>query len=153
MNRFGDWISLKCKFKGNWSKGFVTATLLFCTGSMAVVGAMQSGLSGNHNMLFMKSVIDGTLAVFLTSTLGIGVLFSFVAVLLYEGLITLGADFIGTWIDAATITEMSAAGSLLLIGIGINLLDIKHIKVANMIPVIFMPWPLLKLYEGIIAMI
>jgi uncharacterized membrane protein YqgA involved in biofilm formation len=154
MNHLGEWAGRALNMgQGNFSKGFVTSSILFCSGSMAVIGAMQSGLSGNHNMLFLKAVLDGTFAIFMTSTLGIGVLFSFVPILVYEGLIAVGAGLIGVWLDATTITEMSAAGSLLLVGIGFNLLGLKQIKIANMIPAIFMPWPLLKVYDMVYGMI
>jgi uncharacterized membrane protein YqgA involved in biofilm formation len=154
MQSFGNKIGSKVKSENdNFSKGFVTAALLFCTGSMAVIGPMQSGLIGDHNMLYMKSVIDGSMSIFLASTLGIGVLFSAGPILLYEGLIAFGAGFVSRWIEPTTIAEMSAAGSILLIAIGLNLLDIKRIKVANLIPAVFMPWPLLSLYNFLVNMI
>jgi len=151
MHHFSGWISEKLNMeKSVFSKAFVSSSILFCAGSMAVIGPMQSGLSGDHTMLYMKSILDGTMAIFLASTLGIGVLFSFIPILIYQGLIAFGADYIRVWMDSATIAEMSAAGSILLIGIGFNLLGFlgnKQIKIANMVPAIFMPWPLLAIYS------
>jgi len=141
MNNIGKWAEKKMGFSdGNFSKGFVSASLLFCTGSMAIVGAMESGLQGNHEMLFAKSILDGVIAIVFTSTMGIGVLFSAIPVFIYEGAIALGAGFIKDWLTAEIITEMSAVGSLLIAALGFNFLEIKEIKVANMIPAIFLPW-------------
>lgn len=141
MNTIGQWAEKKMGFaEGNFAKGFVTASILFCTGSMAIVGAMQSGLQGNHEMLYAKSILDGVISIVFTSTMGIGVLFSAVPVLLYEGSIALGAGFIKDWLTMEIITEMSAVGSLLIAALGFNFLGIKEIKVANMIPAIFLPW-------------
>lgn len=141
MNNIGKWAEKKMGFgDGNFSKGFVSASILFCTGSMAIVGAMESGLQGNHEMLFAKSILDGVIAIVFTSTMGIGVLFSAVPVFLYEGAIALGAGFIKDWLTPEIITEMSAVGSLLIAALGFNFLEIREIKVANMIPAIFLPW-------------
>jgi len=141
MNKLGLWAESKLgSSDGNFSKGFVTATILFCTGSMAIVGSLESGLMGNHEMLFAKSVIDGFTSIIFTSQFGIGVLFSFIPVLLYQGSITLAASFVKDWLTAQIITEMSAVGSLLLVAIGCNLMGIKEVKVANLIPAIFIPW-------------
>jgi len=141
MNRLGLWAEKKFGFgEGNFAKGFVTASILYCTGSMAIVGAMQSGLQGNHEMLYAKSILDGVIGVVFASTMGIGVAFSAVPVLLYEGAIALGAGFIKDWLTPEIITEMSAVGSLLIAALGFNFLEVKEIKVANMIPAIFLPW-------------
>lgn len=136
---------------GSFSKGFVAASILFCTGSMAIVGAMQSGLAGDHEMLFAKSILDGTISIVFASSMGIGVAFSAVPVLIYEGLIALASGFLGDWLTAEIITEMSAVGSLVIAAIGFNFLDIKQIKVANMIPAIFMPWLLIGI-EGLLPL-
>jgi uncharacterized membrane protein YqgA involved in biofilm formation len=148
MNRFGGWAESRLGFKeGNFSKGFVTASILFCTGSMAIVGAMQSGLAGNHEMLFAKSILDGSISIVFASAMGIGVVFSAIPVLVYEGLIALGAGGVSQWLTTEIITEMSAAGSLVIAAIGFNFLDVKQIKVANMIPAIFMPWLFIVIYD------
>jgi len=141
MNKLGLWAEKKFGFgEGNFAKGFVTASILFCTGSMAIVGAMQSGLQGNHEMLYAKSILDGVIAIVFASTMGIGVAFSAIPVFLYEGAIALGASYIKDWLTPEIITEMSAVGSLLIAALGFNFLEVKEIKVANMIPAIFLPW-------------
>lgn len=141
MNRLGLWAERKFGFgEGNFAKGFVSASILFCTGSMAIVGAMQSGLQGNHEMLFAKSILDGVISIVFASTMGIGVAFSAVPVFLYEGAIALGAGYIKDMLTTEIITEMSAVGSLLIAALGFNFLEVKEIKVANMIPAIFLPW-------------
>lgn len=141
MYRLGALAETKLGFQdGNFSKGFVNASILFCTGSMAIVGSMNSGLMGNHEMLFTKSILDGATSIVFASAMGIGVAFSAVPVLLYEGAIALGAGFVKGWMTPEIITEMSAVGSLLIAGIGFNFLLVKQIKVANMVPAIFLPW-------------
>jgi uncharacterized membrane protein YqgA involved in biofilm formation len=149
MNSVGLWAERKLGFReGNFAKGFVTASILYCTGSMAIVGAMNSGLQGNHEMLFAKSILDGAIGIVFASTMGIGVAFSAVPVLLYEGAIALGAGFIKDMLTPEIIGEMSAAGSLLIAAIGFNFLEIKEIKVANMIPAIFLPWLFIALQNA-----
>lgn len=150
MNKIGDWAEAKAGLsKGNFSKGFVMASLLFCTGSMAIVGSLNSGLAGNHEMLFAKSILDGIISIVFASTLGIGVMFSAIPVLLYEGIITLGATFVKDWLTPEIISEMSAVGSLLICALGLNFLEVKQIKVANMIPAIFIPW----IYIGVMSLL
>jgi uncharacterized membrane protein YqgA involved in biofilm formation len=124
---------------GKFSQGFVQATLIFCVGSMAIVGSLQSGMQGDNNMLFAKSVIDGTTAIVLSAMFGAGVIFSAIPVFVYEGAIALLAMFAGNYLSAETITEMSAAGSLTIAAIGFNFLGVSPIKVANLIPAIFVP--------------
>jgi len=141
MNKVGKWAEIKLGAgDDNFSKGFVAATILFCTGSMAIVGSLESGLTGNHEILFAKSILDGVVSIVFASKMGLGVLFSFVPVLVYQGGIALGASFIKDWLTTQIITEMSAVGSLLISVIGFNFLGVKEIKVANMIPAIFLPW-------------
>ncbi|QAT43660.1 DUF554 domain-containing protein [Aminipila luticellarii] len=151
MNRLGKWAEGKLGFsEGNFSKGFVTASILFCTGSMSIVGSLESGLQGNHEMLFAKAILDGVIAIVFASQLGVGVTFSAVPVFLYEGGIALGATFMKGLLTNEIITEMSAVGSLLIAGIGFNFMEIKEIKVANLIPAIFLPW-LFIVAEGMFA--
>ncbi len=141
MNRLGMWTERRIGMKeGNFAKGFVSASILFCTGSMAIVGGLNSGLAGNHEMLFAKSILDGVISVVFASSMGLGVAFSAVPVFLYEGGIALGANFVKAWMTPEIITEMSAVGSLLIAAIGFNFLVKRQIKVANMIPAIFLPW-------------
>jgi uncharacterized membrane protein YqgA involved in biofilm formation len=144
MNRAGNWAERKLgsRARGNFSKGFVSASILFCTGSMAIVGALQSGLQGNHEMLFAKSILDGTISVVFGASLGIGVAFSALPVLLYQGGITLASGAIKELLSPDIIREMSSVGSLLVAAIGFNFLNVKdaEIRVANLIPAIFIPW-------------
>jgi uncharacterized membrane protein YqgA involved in biofilm formation len=125
---------------GSFAKGFVTSTMLFCIGAMAIVGSIESGLTGNHETLFAKSVIDGFVAIILASKYGIGVMFSALPLLIYQGLMSIGASLVSGWLTVAIIREMSATGGILIAIIGFNMMGIKEIKVANMIPAIFIPW-------------
>ena len=124
---------------GSVAKGFVSASLLFCVGAMAIVGAMDSGLRGDHSTLIAKSALDGISAIFFASSLGIGVGLSAFAVLIYQGAIALLAMWIEPLLTETVITEMSAVGGLLIVGIGLNMIYDKHIPVGNMLPAIFLP--------------
>ena len=106
---------------------------------MAIVGSLESGLRGNHDTLFAKSLLDGVTSIILTSTLGIGVIFSAVTIFIYQGLITLGAGMLANVLSESVINNMTAVGSLLIIGLGFNILGITKIKVANMLPAIILP--------------
>jgi uncharacterized membrane protein YqgA involved in biofilm formation len=141
MNRFGNWAETKLGVRdGSVSKGFVSASILFCTGSMALVGSIQSGLQGNHEMLFAKSILDGSMSIVFAASMGIGVIFSAIPVLAYQVGIALAAHAISNLLTAEIITEMSAVGSLVITAIGFNFLSVKEIKVANLIPAMFIPW-------------
>ncbi len=140
LNSFGDWVESKIgNGKSNFSKGFVTASLIYCVGAMAIVGALESGLSGNHQTLFAKSILDGISSIVFASTLGIGVIFSSISIFLYQGLITLGASMIKPLLTEMVINEMTAIGGILIMGISFNILKIKKINIANMLPAIFIP--------------
>lgn len=121
------------------SKGFVSASLLYCVGAMAVVGSIQSGLSNDYSVLFAKSVLDGVSAIFFAASMGVGVLFSSVAVFLYEGIITLGASGLSNVLSTNVVTYMTCVGSLLIMAMGLNMLNVSNIKVANMLPSLFIP--------------
>ncbi|UCD89578.1 MAG: DUF554 domain-containing protein [Desulfobacterales bacterium] len=127
------------KNQSGLAKGFVVTSLIFCVGSMAIVGSLESGLTGNHQTLFAKSALDGLSSIIFASSFGIGVLFSSIPVFLYQGFITLTATLIKPYLVAEVINQMSAVGGLLIMAIGINLLDIQRIKVGNMLPAIFIP--------------
>ncbi|MBE5768355.1 MAG: DUF554 domain-containing protein [Clostridiales bacterium] len=124
---------------GTIAKGFVTASLVYCVGAMAIVGALDSGLRGDHSTLISKSVLDGVMSIFFASSLGIGVGLSAASVLVYQGIFAL----LGMWLEpiltAEIINEMSAIGGLLIAGIGLNLIYEKHIPVGNLLPAIFLP--------------
>ena len=144
MNRLGQWAERRLGMDGggegrSFSKGFVSASILYCTGSMAIVGSMQSGLMGNHEILYAKSILDGSTALVFGASMGIGVVFSAIPVLLYQASIALAAMAVKDLLTADIIREMSAVGSLLIAAIGFNFLGIKEIKVANFIPAIFVP--------------
>ncbi|MGG7178810.1 DUF554 domain-containing protein [Clostridium paraputrificum] len=121
------------------AEGFVSASLLFCVGAMALVGSLESGLQGNYSTLFAKSVLDGISSIIFASTLGIGVMLSAAAVFIYQGVITLGAGLLSGVLSTVVITNMSAVGSLLILGLGFNMLGITKIKVANLLPALFIP--------------
>jgi uncharacterized membrane protein YqgA involved in biofilm formation len=142
MNRVGAWAEGKMGMQGGtFAKGFISASILFCSGAMAIVGSIQSGLEGNHETLFAKSILDGSISIVFSASLGIGVLFSALPVLIYQGGIALLAMAARTLLTQEIITEMSAVGSLLVAAIGFNFLLIgeKEIKVANLIPAVFVP--------------
>lgn len=140
MNDLGDYVQGKLNSgEGSFSKGFVTASLLFCVGTMSIMGSLQSGLMNNHNILLTKSILDGTISVVFASTLGIGVVLSSLPVLVYQGSIALLASSVAPYLSEAVITEMTAVGGVLLVGMGINLLEIRKLKVGNMLPAIFLP--------------
>ena len=124
---------------GNVSQGFVSASLLFCVGAMAVTGALESGLTGNHSTQYAKSILDIISSAVFAMSMGFGVMLSAVTVLLYQGAITLLAVWIQPLLGAEVITEMTAIGSLLIIGLSLNLLGVTKIKLMNYIPAIFLP--------------
>ena len=106
---------------------------------MSIVGALESGLKGSYDTLFTKSILDGISSIIFTSSLGIGVIFSAVTVFIYQGSITLGAGLLSGVLSNSVITNMSAVGGLLIIGLGLNMLGITKIKIANLLPAIFLP--------------
>lgn len=140
LNQLGHWIECRIAQTGSgFTKGFVTASLVFCVGSMAIVGSIESGLSGNHSTLLAKSVLDGIFSIFFASTMGVGVLFSAIPILVYEGLLTIGATGLKSLLSSPMVNEISAVGGVLIMAIGINQLQLKKIRVGNMLPAIFIP--------------
>lgn len=140
FNRFGKWVEslFGAKSNGSIAEGFVTASLIFVIGSMAIVGALDSGLRNDHNILFTKGIIDGFASLILASTLGIGVLLSAVPVFFYEATISLAAEFISSYIPKAAldlfIQEMTATGGIMIVAIGLNITNLTKIRVANLLP-------------------
>ncbi len=133
------------------SEGFVTASLIFCVGSMAIVGSIDAGIKGDYLTLYAKSVLDGVTAMVLSSTLGIGVALSALSVLLYQGAITLLAGLLYPLMaNAAVVNDMSAVGGILILGIGISILGIKKLNIGNLLPAVFIP-PLYYTLAGLIA--
>ncbi len=133
---------LEKRFSGDdegFYKGFVTATLLFCVGSMGIVGALESGLTGDHQTLFAKATLDGIFSIILGSSMGMGVLFSFFPVLIYQGGITLAAVFIKPYLQPDVVAQMSAVGGVLIMAIGFNFVTDAKIRIGSMIPAVFLP--------------
>ena len=144
FNRLGNWLQRKFskgqKSDDRFANGFVSASLLFCIGSMTFMGALESGLQNQHTIYITKGVIDGVSAITLTMGSGIGVMFSAAAVLIYQGLLTLGASFLAPVLSPEMVAVSSQIGSLFLVAIALNMLEIKKIKVANFLPAMFMPF-------------
>ena len=140
LNKFGAYIESKIKNKqSNIALGFVTCTLVYCVGSMAIVGSIQSGLTGNHEILFSKAVIDGITAVSFAATMGAGVILSGISVLVYQGLITMLASLMESLLSPGVVAEMTAIGGVIIMGIGLNFLIEKRMRVGNLLPAIFIP--------------
>lgn len=149
LDALGDWIQKKVVKKGDTSKfteGFVTAALLYCVGSMAVMGSLEAGINHDYSILVSKGVIDGVTGISLVATTGVGVAFSVIPLLLYQGGLTLLAGLVGPLLTDAMVLEMSAVGGTIILGIGFNMLfPEKHIPVGNMLPAIFLPIAYLRL--------
>uniref|UniRef100_A0A7C4RPQ2 DUF554 domain-containing protein n=1 Tax=Desulfatirhabdium butyrativorans TaxID=340467 RepID=A0A7C4RPQ2_9BACT len=140
LTRFGDWVQHRfASGESDVTKGFVTTSLLYCVGSMAIVGSLESGISGNHQTLYAKSILDGIASVLFASSLGWGVLLSAAPVLLYQGAIVVSASTIAPFLTPAVVSDMSSVGGILILAIGIELLDLKRLHVGNMLPAVFIP--------------
>lgn len=122
-----------------FAEGFVTASLVFCVGSMAILGSLNDGILHDPTILITKSLLDAVMSVVFASTLGIGVMFSATTVIVYQGLITLCASFISPFLTETVIAQMSFIGSILIMGIGLNFLYKPSLKLANMLPAMFLP--------------
>lgn len=121
------------------AEGFVTSSLLFCVGAMAIVGSLESGLTGDNKTLYAKSMLDGISSIVFSSSLGIGVMISSVTVFIYQGTIALCATLLKTLLVQSVINDMTAVGSLLIIGLSLNMLKVTKIKVANLLPAVLVP--------------
>jgi len=143
LERMGEKIKSVLKVNGekgqNFVEGFVTSSLLFCIGAMAIIGSLNDGLSGDSSMLFAKAIIDGMVAIFFASTLGIGVYFSILPLGLYQGTITLSAKYIKPYMSDQLISNISFVGSILIFAIGINMIFGKKIKCGNLLPAVLIP--------------
>lgn len=138
LNRWAEGIEKKYNLPP-LAKGFIAATLIFCVGAMAIVGSIQDGIYGDITTLLIKSALDFVTAMILASVLGIGVIFSAISVLVYQGAITILAMFGADLMTPEIIRSLSMIGNILLIGIGINFMELKRIKVANMLPALLVP--------------
>ena len=139
LNRFGEWLEARASrypilARGDFTRGFVTASLVFCVGPMSVLGAIQDGLTGDYALLSIKSVLDFFASLAFAASMGMGVTFSALSVLIYQGTLSLGASLFQGILTEAMVTEMTAAGGVIILGLGLLLLDIKRIKVANFLP-------------------
>ena len=153
LNRLGRKVESKFSHSENSvAEGFVTASLLFCVGSMSIIGPLESGLLGNHSMQFTKSILDFCSSIIFASSLGIGVVLSSVLILVYQGTITLCASWLAPVLSDYVIGHMICIGSLLLLGLAFNMLKITKIKVMNMIPSIFLPIALCPLSNYILSL-
>ena len=141
LNQLGNYVESKfAKEKnGAFSQGFVTASLLFAVGAMAIVGSLESGLHNDNSILYTKSMLDFISSMIFAGSLGVGVLFSSFVILIYQGSITLLSSFVAPFLTTTVITNMSCVGSIVIIGLGLNMVKATKIKVANLIPAIFLP--------------
>ena len=154
LEQVGD--ALKRRVKGaeaSFTQGFVSASLIFCVGAMAIVGLLDAGLRGEYSTILTKSLIDGITAAMLASTLGLGVIFSAAAVFVYQGAITLLAGLLQPLLTDAIITEMSAVGGLLIFAIGLNMQGITKIRVGNLLPAILVPLAYIPLVNWIMTLL
>lgn len=156
LDRLGEVAQKRFASSGDsrFSEGFVTATLLYCVGAMAVVGSLQAGLTGDASTLLAKSALDGVSSVIFASAMGPGVILSLVPLTIYQGGIALAAGVLSPVLSEAVIREMSAVGGLLIIGLGLNMLEAAktRVRVANLLPAIFLPIVYLPLYEWLMKL-
>ena len=139
VTRAGDWLQKRFGKSGSITEGFVTGSLVFAIGALAVMGPLQSGLQHQHGLLFSKSVIDGVASVVFASTLGLGVALSGIMVFVVEGSIALLASVVAPYLGDAVINEITFVGSLLIVGISLNLLGLTKLRILNMVPAILLP--------------
>ena len=146
LESFGSWLQGRFAGAGNVAEGFVAATLLYCVGAMAIMGALQDGLTGTPTILYAKAALDGVASIALASTLGIGVLFSALSVAIYQGGITLAAESAKSLLTDTVVLEMNAVGGLLIVAIGLDLIGVKRLPVGNMLPAVFVAVGLVWLF-------
>ena len=132
-----------------FTEGFVSAAVLFCVGAMAITGSIEAGLNHNYEIIISKGVIDGVTSISFAATMGVGVAFSTIPLLVYQGGITLLAGWVGPYLPEAVITEMTAVGGTLIAAIAVNMLGLgrEKIKVGNMLPAMFLPIAYIPLAE------
>lgn len=144
MDRVGEALKAKVATKGEnarFSEGFVNAAVLYCVGAMAINGSLAAGLKGDWSIIVSKGVIDGVTSITFAATMGIGVMFSVIPLLIYQGGLTLLASVIGPYLSPELVAEMSAVGGVIIIGISVNMLALgkEKVRVGNMLPAIFLP--------------
>ena len=158
MDSMGELLRKKLvKGEGNsrFVEGFVNSTVLFCVGAMAINGAMQAGMLGDYDILISKSVMDGLTSITFAAAMGVGVAFSAVPILIYEGGMTILFSLVGNVIPAPVILEMSAVGGTIIVGIAANMLGFpkEKLRVGNMLPAIFLPIVYIPLAEQIMKLV
>lgn len=152
----GDFVKYKLlggKVKeGRFTEGFVSACILFCVGSMTIMGSFEAGINGDYSIIYAKSALDFVSSAAFGAAMGIGVTFSALFILVFQGGLTLLATAISPFLSTEVVVEMSAVGGAILIGMAINMMEIseKRIKVANMLPAIFLPIAYIPLYNIVI---
>ncbi len=135
INSFSEYLKRKIKISSDkFSEGLITAFLLFCLGSMTILGAIEEGLGNRPTLLLTKSLMDGFSSIALSASLGIGVIFSIIPLLIYQGGLTLFAGYLQSFLTQIMINELTAVGGILLIGLGINILEILKLRISNMLP-------------------
>ena len=139
VTRAGDWLQKRFGKSGSITEGFVTGSLVFAVGAMAVMGSLESGLKNDHTILMTKSVIDMAGSVAFAGSLGIGVAFSALSILVLEGTVTLLASLLTGVLTDTVITEISVTGSLIIIGVGLNVLGLTKLRIMNMTPALLLP--------------
>ena len=155
INSAGDWLKqkvLRGKLEGSrFTEGFVSACILFCVGSMTIMGSLEAGVNRNYSIIFAKSALDFVSSMMFAAAMGAGVPFAALFILVFQGGLTLLAGLVSPYLSAAVITEMTAVGGTILIGMGLNMLELseKRIKVANMLPAIFLPIAYIPLADWI----
>ena len=154
LDSLGDWLKAKVAKNGGgrFTEGFVTASLLFCVGSMAIMGSFDAGLRGDYNTIFAKSALDTVMAVTFAATMGVGVLFSGASVLIYQGALTLLAGLVEPYLSAPVVVEMSAVGGPIFLAMACNIIGgirEERFKVGDMLPAIFLPIILVPLIKAV----
>jgi len=135
MDKLSGWVKARVKIKNErFSEGFISSSLLFCVGAMSILGSIEEGSGQYPTLLLTKSVMDGFTSIAFAAAFGVGVIFSAAPVLIYQGLLTLAVMVFGSLLDQSIINELSAVGGIMLIGLGISLLDIKQVKIVNLLP-------------------
>ena len=141
--------------ESRFTEGFVTACIVFCVGSMTIMGSFEAGINGNNSIIYAKSALDFVSSMMFAAAMGLGVPFAALFVLVFQGVLTLLAGVLAPVLSAAVVTEMSAVGGTVLVGMGINMLELspKRIKVANMLPAVFLPIAYVPLSEWISSLL
>lgn len=138
LDRFGAMIEEKTHAEG-FSKGFINASIIYCVGAMAIIGSLQDGLTGDSTVLFVKGALDGTMSIMLTASMGFGVLFSAVPVLIYQGAISLMAGVLSPLISDLLLNQICSVGYVIVAVIGFNFVSSNKIRVANLLPALLVP--------------